>query len=69
MRSNILTLVCNKCTRVQSFGVGPTDADKLEARRRIARSGWIKRGDVTICPKCPQTLAERARQVSSVHAQ
>jgi hypothetical protein len=63
LRSSILTLVCNKCTRAQSFGVGTKC--KLRVMREIQRAGWIKRGGVTVCPNCPQTLQERARQVAS----
>jgi hypothetical protein len=68
LRASILTLVCSKCLRAKSFGVGTTEDDKREAARAIARAGWVKRGELTVCPRCPQTIEERLRRVHAESA-
>lgn len=45
----ILTLLCSKCTREQSFQ-GP-DATKVV--EHVKKLGWVHQGGKTICPKCP----------------
>jgi hypothetical protein len=61
----ILHVTCSKCTRARAFGV----RDAADGRVAVARAGWIARGDETICPKCPQTPAERAARAKAASAQ
>jgi hypothetical protein len=55
VRGSILTLTCHGCTREQSFGV----SSEAQGRADVARAGWMQRNGKTICPKCPQSPAER----------
>lgn len=52
--SGSVNLVCSKCTRTQTFGVAGGD-DGLEATKiAIAKTGWARINDRTICPNCPK---------------
>lgn len=57
----VLTVTCAKCTRQRSFGV-PAGESVDATRARVAKAGWIMRGDKIVCPTCPQSSEEFARR-------
>jgi len=59
----MVILTCSKCTRTRTFGIAGVE----DTGKEIARAGWIQRGALTVCPRCPQTRAEITARVQVAH--